>query len=72
LDFTRRATLVSFHLKALELINVYIDLDDFQIVAVCVNSAHVRNIDGLNSGCIDYWSVNSISVGGIIKCGSDS
>jgi hypothetical protein len=39
LDFTRRATLVSFHLKALELINVYIDLEDFQIVAVCEQCA---------------------------------
>jgi hypothetical protein len=37
-----------------------------------VNTAYVRNIDGLNSGCIDYWSVNSIYVCGIIRCGSDS
>jgi hypothetical protein len=43
-----------------------------EMLSRSVNSAHVRNIDGLNCGCIEYWGVNSIYVCGVRKCGSDS
>jgi hypothetical protein len=38
---------------------------DDRCVLRSVNSAHVRNIDGLNCSCIEYWSVDSIYACGI-------